>query len=119
MVRVYDRHHIKEGMEWIKDPLHLTTEKLKELSLRKSQVVFDTCFLSPDELAIVYSLGEKTGIPVVQREYTIRNCPFNGTFNYNDGEYIGDKKGFQVLLDNLFESIAYKSQEEINARSLM
>lgn len=118
-IRVYDRQHIKEGIEWITDPLHLTTEKLKELSSRSNQVVFDTCLLSPAELAKVYLLGEQTGIPVVQRDYTIRQCTFNGAFNYNDGEYIGDKAGFQVLLDNLFESIAYKSQEEINARSLL
>ena len=62
MVRVYDIHHIKNGTELIKDPLHLKSKHLKELEKRRNQVAFDTEFLTQAELAIVYSMGEKTGI---------------------------------------------------------
>lgn len=119
MVRVYDRQHIKEGTKLIKDPLHLTSEQLNALEAERSHVVLDTAFLEPTELASVYTLGEQTGIPVVQRDYTIRECKFNGIFNFNDGQYIGGKRGFQHILDALFEQVFNASQEVIDAYALI
>lgn len=119
MVRVYDIHHIKNGTELIKDPLHLKSKHLKELEKRRNQVAFDTEFLTQAELAIVYSMGEKTGIPVVQRSYNIEKCSYTGMFHYNDGEYIGSMQGFQQLLDSIFEGLLISSQEEINQHALI
>ena len=119
MVRVYSKQHIGEGIEWIKDPLHLSSSKLEELASRRHQVVFDTVGLKPDQLSRVYQLGEKTGIPVVQREYTIKGCTFTGIFNYNDCQYIGDAEGFQQVLTELFNSIIDSSQDVIDQKSLL
>ena len=45
MVRVYDIHHIRDGTELIKDPLHLTSAQLKDLERRKDQVALDQEFI--------------------------------------------------------------------------
>lgn len=119
MVRVYDRQHIKDGTEWIKDPLHLTSKQLNNLEAKRTRVVFDTSYMEPQELSAVYTLAEQTGIPVVQRTYTIRECEFTGQFNFNDGQYIGSKSGFQHLLDTLFEHIFGSSQEVIDQYALI
>lgn len=119
MVRVYDIHHIRDGTELIKDPLHLTSAQLKGLEQRKNQVALDTEFISQAEAAVVYSLGEKTGILVVQRSYDVKDCPYDGIFNYNDGAYIGDKYGFHKLLNNLFERIFNGTQEQIDQETLI
>lgn len=113
MVRLYDMHHVKEGVQWVSNPHKLSTEKIKELKQQRNKVVLETAFLGMEELAVVYKIGEDTGIPVVQREYTLRNCPFEGMFNLNDGEYIGDKAGLCSWLDSLFERVASETDQSI------
>lgn len=119
MVKVYDIHHIQEGIEIITNPLYSSCEQLKELEQRKDQVILETAFLTPKKLASVYSLGEQTGIPVLQREYTLKSCPFDGTFNFNDGEYIGDKLGFEEHLSYIIEILMRGTQAEIDSHSLL
>ena len=119
MVRVYDIRHLKDGTELIKDPLHLKSKQIKALEKQKLEVALDTEYLTQAELSVVYGLGERTGIPVVQRSYNIERCSYNGMVNYNDGEYIGDIHGFQSLLDTIFEGLLIGTQEEIEQQSLI
>lgn len=119
MVRVYNRQHIKQGIQWITDPLHLSSEQLKKLKEKRNRVVFDPGLSTPHQLSAIYKLAEQTGIPVVQRDYTIRDVDYTGNFNYNDGQYIGGKEGFQQLLDALFEYISNASQEVIDQYGLI
>lgn len=119
MVRVYDIHHVNPGIRLIENPHMLTSQELEQLKDNKNQVMLDPIWLEPDELAVVYRVGENTGIPVVQREYGIRECPFDGMFNFNDGQYIGKKAGFSDILDELFERIILADQATIDVIALM
>lgn len=119
MVRVYDIRHIKDGTELIKDPLHLKSAQIKSLEQRRNEVALDTEYMTQAEAAIVYSLGERTGIPVVQRSYDVDRCPYEGVINYNDGEYVGGRLGLHTLLSTLFEKVFSGTQEEIDQLALM
>lgn len=119
MVRVYDIKHIKDGTKLIKDPLHLKSTQIKALEQRRNEVALDTEYMTQAEVAIVYALGERTGIPVVQRSYDVNRCSYEGVINYNDGEYVGGRLGLHTLLSNLFEKVFNGTQDEIDQLALL
>lgn len=107
-------------MERILEPHKLSSVELDNLKERRNTVILDPVFLDMEDVATVYRIGEETGLSVLQREYDITTCPFDGMFNFNDGEYIGDKEGLSKKLMALFESFAYTgNQEEIDAHALL